>query len=249
MHADAVRQAEEPSISGVTVDIGPGDCPSAGSETAITDANGYYAFKGLAAGKYCLRIDPAHVSPNEAILMPGTWTFIPGSHENMTLRAISLTAHHTLPGQNFGWDYDNLPLVPTPTPLPLSPEFTLTINAYCRLGPNIKYDDYATELAGLSFPIVGRNLEDTWYFVRLMDNMRCWFAKQVGTASGDLSQFHVFFGPPCPPIPRPWNVPHMRIVPVAVPTQPANGPLPQAGRGIARISRKFVQPVVFCKIE
>ncbi|MGA2503787.1 MAG: hypothetical protein ABSG01_06820, partial [Anaerolineales bacterium] len=145
--------------------------------------------------------------------------------------------------------YDNLPLVPTPTPLPLSPEFTLTINAYCRLGPNIKYDDYATELAGLSFPIVGRNLEDTWYFVRLMDNMRCWFAKQVGTASGDLSQFHVFFGPPCPPIPRPWNVPHMRIVPVAVPTQPANGPLPQAGRGIARISRKFVQPVVFWKIE
>jgi hypothetical protein len=116
----------------------------------------------------------------------------------MTFRAISLTAHHTLPGQNFGWDYDNLPLVPTPTPLPLSPEFTLTINAYCRLGPNIKYDDYATELAGLSFPIVGRNLEDTWYFVRLMDNMRCWFAKQVATASGDLSQLHVFY---CPPLP------------------------------------------------
>jgi hypothetical protein len=195
---DGIRQADEPGIPGVTVDIGVGDCPNSGSASAVTDANGYYVFDGMTAGKYCLRIDPAHGGPNEPILMPGIWTYIPGGHENMTFRLITLTANHTLPGVDFGWDFANLPQLPTPTPVPQNPEFTLTINAYCRLGPDVLYGDYSTELKGQTFPIVGRNLDDTWYFVRLKNDMRCWFAKQVGTASGDLSQLHIFYGPPLP---------------------------------------------------
>lgn len=174
------------------------DCPSAGLASVVTDANGYYVFDGMIAGKYCLRIDPTHGGPNEPILMPGIWTYIPSGHENMAFRLITLTANHTLPGVDFGWDFANLPQVPTPTPVPLNPEFTLTINAYCRLGPDVLYGDYSTELKGQTFPIVGRNLDDTWYFVRLKNDMRCWFAKQVGTATGDLSQLHVFYGPPLP---------------------------------------------------
>jgi hypothetical protein len=200
VHADAVRQADEPGIPGVVVDIGPGDCPSAGLATAVTDANGYYHFVDLPAGKYCLRIDSAHNPTNAAILLPGSWTVVPGGHEGMTFRAITLTAATTLFGQDFGWDYDNLPQVGTPTPVPAAqpPNFTLTINANCRLGPDKKYDVITSAPAGQSYPIVGRDIDGNWYYVQLMQAVRCWFAKNVGTTNGDVSGLQVFYGPLLP---------------------------------------------------
>jgi hypothetical protein len=188
VHADAIRQVDEPGIPDVVVDIGPGDCPSAGLATAITDANGYYVFTDLPAGKYCLRIDPDHGSPNEAILLPGSWTFIPSGHEGMTFRAITLTANHTLPGQDFGWDFDNLPVA-----------FTLSINAYCRYGPDIKYEAVDSALAGRSFPITGRSADGLWYYVEWSEISHCWLSASTGTASGNLSNLRVFYGPPLPP--------------------------------------------------
>jgi len=202
VHADAIHQIEEPGIPGVVVDIGPGDCPSAGLATSVTDANGYYHFSDLAAGKYCLRVDPVHNPINAAILLPGVWTYIPSGHEGMTFRAITVSAAHTLAGEDFGWDFDNLPVQPTPTPtptvVPAQPIFTLTINAYCRMGPDIRYDKLTSYPAGRAFPIMGKSPDGLWYYAALTDIARCWFSASVGTASGDLSKLRTFYGPPLP---------------------------------------------------
>ena len=112
----------------------------------------------MTPGTYCLRIDPAHGGPNEPILMPGRWTYKPSGHEGMTFRRITLTANHTLPGVDFGWDYDNLPV-------PAVPEFTLDMNTYCRLGPDILYAKVATGMKGEKYPIIGTNPLRTWYLI------------------------------------------------------------------------------------
>ena len=187
VHADALRQVDEPGIPGVIVDIGPGDCPSAGLATSLTDENGYYSFTDLPAGKYCLRIDPDHGSPNEAVLIPGSWTVIPSGHEGMTFRAITLTANHTLPGQDFGWDFDNLPIA-----------FTLENNAYCRIGPDIKYEAQDFGLAGQTFMITGRSENGLWFYVDWLRSTHCWLSASMGTASGDWSGLRVYYGPPLP---------------------------------------------------
>ncbi len=214
IHADAVKQPGEPGIAGVTVDIGPGPCPSAGLATAETDVNGYYHFDGLSAGDYCLRIDPAHGSPNEAILMPGQWTVIPSGHEGMTFRAISLTANQTLPGQDFGWDFDEA--LPTPTLTPtltptftLEPTFTLTptlfpveppfltldVNANCRKAPWLQAEASAVGRKGESYHINGLSQDSDWLRVRYSAAFSCWMAKSTGKITGSLSNVQVIFMP------------------------------------------------------
>ncbi len=216
VHADKVKQAGEAGIAGITVDIGPGDCPSAGLATAVTDTNGYYYFSGLAAGKYCLRIDPDHGSPNEPLLMPGQWTVIPSGHEGMSFRAITLTANHTLPGQDFGWDYDEavptleptITLEPTftstftleptftPTLLPAEPPFlTLDVNAYCRKGPGPQFEAVTNGLAGKSYHIEAVSADDNWVRVRFDDTLRCWMGKGTGAIFGSLEQVPRVFVP------------------------------------------------------
>lgn len=191
VHADAIRQEGEPGIAGVAVDIGSGDCPSAGLATSLTDDNGYYFFTDLPAGKYCLRIDPEDGGMNQGILMPGSWTYIPSGHEGMTFRAITLTANHTLAGEDFGWDYDNLPA---------EPEFTLTENAYCRFGPDTNYEAVTSFPAGRSFPITGWSQDGLWYFIQYKETSHCWLPGSSGTASGDPARFSVFYGPPLPEV-------------------------------------------------
>ena len=205
VHADAVHQSDEPGIAGVVVDIGPGDCPSAGLAAAVTDANGYYVFNEMAAGKYCLRIDPAHDSSNESILMPGSWTVIPSGHEGMTFRAISLVANHTLPGQDFGWDYDDLPLTPTPTPTstltptststptPAELTFTPNINAYCRYGADKSFFSDEIAMKGTPYLMDGRNLANTWYRIMINPTKGCWVPASSGTPSGDPLRLRVLF--------------------------------------------------------
>jgi hypothetical protein len=186
VQADGILQADEQGIPGVTVDIGPGDCPSSGLATALTDLNGYYYFSGLTAGKYCLRIDPDHGSPNEAILLPGHWTVIPSGHEGMTFRAITLTSNHTLPSQDFGWDFDNLPMAYTPTPLPPL-TFTPNINAYCRFGADPSFPSTDIAMKGTAYLLDGRNLDSSWFRIMISAQRGCWVPAGAGSPSGDLT--------------------------------------------------------------
>ena len=53
VHADGIRQADEPGIKGVVVELGSGPCPSSGLYTAITNGKGFYTFKAQTPGEYC----------------------------------------------------------------------------------------------------------------------------------------------------------------------------------------------------
>jgi hypothetical protein len=192
VHADAVHQAYEPGIPGVTVTIGPGPCPSAGLAEVVTDENGYYHFDGLPAGDYCIRIDPTHDPDNEAILMPGSWTVIPSGHEGMTFRAITLGINQTLPGQDFGWDYDNLPLS---LKLPI---FTLTLNANCHQGPGDEYGISTYGLAGQGYHVSGRSEESDWFLIDFNDVLSCWVGSLTGDLSGELGKIPVVEAPAVP---------------------------------------------------
>jgi hypothetical protein len=64
----------EIGLPGVVMALGQGACPSAGLATTTTGPDGRYAFTGLAAGDYCVSIDPL-TEPNLSLLIPGTFTF------------------------------------------------------------------------------------------------------------------------------------------------------------------------------
>jgi hypothetical protein len=52
MDADGIHQPGEPFMTGITVNLGPGDCPSAITQSTLTDLNGLYTFPGLTPGKW-----------------------------------------------------------------------------------------------------------------------------------------------------------------------------------------------------
>jgi hypothetical protein len=198
IHADGERLAHEPGIPGVVVDLGLGDCPSSGYATSVTDYNGAYHFNNLPAGNYCLRIDPAHGSSNEAILMPGSWTKEPSGHEGMTFKAITIEPATTLPGQDFGWDYDNLPSPATPTPS--TPTFTLEQNANCRKGPSLLHEVVDNGMVGDAFPILGRDVDNNWLLVRFRGLVECWMGRATGISNVETWNLPIREGPPLPTI-------------------------------------------------
>jgi hypothetical protein len=113
--ADAIHQAGEPFMTGIIVNIGPGDCPVGGPFSGLTDGSGVYSISGLAPGKYCINVNAAGFAGPGA---SGHWTLIPSGHEGNTYRPVLLGAGEVLTGQDFAW-YQNgasPTLVPTPVP-------------------------------------------------------------------------------------------------------------------------------------
>jgi hypothetical protein len=73
-HANGHLDEMEPLIGDVAVRLGAGACPSTGlaeTTTIVTDLS--YSFTGLAAGTYCVSINPSE-EPNLSLLRPGIWT-------------------------------------------------------------------------------------------------------------------------------------------------------------------------------
>ncbi len=111
-------------------------------------------------------------------------------------------------GQDFGWEFDHPQAEPTNSPtlhlIPLAtlgvipPQFTLTMNANCRVGPDLRHQLVNSFPTGQTFPLIGRSADGLWYYIMLTGSGHCWFATSLGTASGDLSSLNVFYGPPLP---------------------------------------------------
>jgi hypothetical protein len=70
---DGVEAPDEPGIEGITIDLGLGACPSTGLVTTQTDSTGGYLFDGVAAGTYCVSVDPS-VGDNAVRLGQSNWT-------------------------------------------------------------------------------------------------------------------------------------------------------------------------------
>ncbi|MGB7540024.1 MAG: SdrD B-like domain-containing protein [Anaerolineales bacterium] len=96
----------ETGWAGVTLHIGSGACPAAGTATAVTDASGNYRFDGLAAGTYCVFYSPL-TDGNDAILIPGGPTY-PERGEAGALQTVVLGAGEEKE-VNFGfaWQFFN----------------------------------------------------------------------------------------------------------------------------------------------
>ncbi len=99
--ADGQLRRDEPPLAGVHVALHRGPCP--GGEllaTAVTDAEGHYAFEALPTGSYCVTVDAA-AAPNAAILGAGRWTYpaLDTGYATVTLRDVNARAY-----AYFGWD-------------------------------------------------------------------------------------------------------------------------------------------------
>ena len=181
-------------MSDVTVAIGPGDCPT-GLHTgqATTDVNGVYTISDLIPGQYCIEVDAAMFA---GLSSNGHWTLVPSGHEGKTYRSVTLAAGQSLTGQDFGW-YEFKGPTPTPTPVP-GFFFMPSINVNCHIGPGLFFDTLDVAMKGMSYPIDGRNAENTWFRIMLNPNKGCWVLESTGLASGDLSRLRVLLSPPTP---------------------------------------------------
>ncbi len=214
--ADGVRQAGEPGIPGVQVDLHWGGCATPAVANVLTDATGQYEFAGLLAfGSYCVAIRPLN-PPNDSVLLPGEWTFPFGLSGPDAFANATVVEGTLLTDKDFGWDYQ-FGAAPTPTPVasatptPVaasSPKFVFDKNAFCRKGPSTVFSDVTGMTAGETVDILGRNEEfGLWYFVEWKKfNVKCWVSASTGHTLGDLTGLPVMVSPPTPtPTPVPNN--------------------------------------------
>ena len=206
--ADAIHEGGEPFMAGITVNIGPGDCPSGGPMSTTTDVNGAYTFTGLVPGKYCINVNAASFAGPAAT---GHWTLLPSGHEGNTYRAILLGPGQNLTGQDFAW-YQNTGPTPTPTavasftptevatltPTPVGLFFTPGINVNCHLGPALIFDTLDVAMKGTRYLLDGQNREKTWYRIMFSQVKGCWVLANTGTVSGDVSGLRILVSPPTP---------------------------------------------------
>ena len=218
--ADAIHQPGEPFMTGITVNIGPGDCPSGGPFSGVTDGSGAYTISGLAPGKYCINVNAASfVGPGGT----GHWTMFPSGHEGNTYRPALLGAGQVLTGQDFAWY--QFAGGPTPTPIPSDtptqiPTFTPTlipsdtptavelsfipnINVNCHLGPGLIFETIDVAMKNTIYPLDGRNGENTWFRIMMSRNRGCWVLQNTGSTTGDLSLLRVLISPPTPTFTQP----------------------------------------------
>jgi hypothetical protein len=90
-------------------------------------------------------------------------------------------------------------LLPSLTPTPASPIFTLNENAFCRKGPNTSFPDITAIPKGGTVDIQGVSEDGFWYFVFWKDfNVKCWVAAPAGQTRGNMSGVRVLAGPNTP---------------------------------------------------
>ncbi len=102
-NGDGKRDANEPLIAGVIVQIGVGQCPANALAVTTSAANQpTYKFENLDAGDYCISIDAA--SPqNAAVLGTGEWT-VPQRAQGVITDNVKLRRADKL-NVDFGWNF------------------------------------------------------------------------------------------------------------------------------------------------
>ena len=174
-----------PVFPGIRVHLGSGLCPGQPLLDMLSDASGQFIFPGDQPGSYCLWVD-ASEPDNAAILGIGSWVPQQGSPGNpLYYQEISLAAGQTISDLGFAWYRSLFYFVPK-------------MNAYCRSGPDKSFSQASLAMQDQSYLIDGRNADDTWYFLRLTDQVECWVPADAGKASGDTSGVRVMLSQPTP---------------------------------------------------
>lgn len=222
--ANGIREPGEPGIAGVQVDLHFGGCATASVASLLTDANGQYTFDGLLAfGSYCVAVRPLN-PPNDAILIPGDWTYPPSVSGGDAFANAEVDSGTILTDKDFGWDYQFLPIFGDPSPTPVAsptlvsasaaPKFVFDKNAFCRKGPGVNYSDVTAISAGETVDILGTSPDNQWFHIYWAKfNAKCWVAISTGHSIGDLLNIPILTPPATPvpttipstPIPTPTN--------------------------------------------
>jgi hypothetical protein len=90
------------------------------------------------------------------------------------------------------------------TPTPVAYYFIPRFNSNCRSGPNLIFNSIALAMEGQSYPIDGRNRENTWLYLMINPQLGCWVPLENGSPSADTHGVRVLADIPTPtftPIP------------------------------------------------
>ncbi len=104
--ANGLREISEPGINGITVSLKRENCAVSDSAQTQTDSEGVFSFAELAAGTYCIQIDPNN-SMNAGPLGNGTWTFGAETSDGTLVEVPDDASNVEL---SFGWDFVDLPV-------------------------------------------------------------------------------------------------------------------------------------------
>jgi hypothetical protein len=128
--SNGIIDAGEVGLSGVSVNLGSGPCPSSIISNVETNADGMYAFGDLTPGTYCVSIDS---TANSGALGAGGWSSPAVSPGGLIGATVDVQAGQVISSVNFGWDRGaGVPVgeEASPTPEPTQePEVTATPEA------------------------------------------------------------------------------------------------------------------------
>ncbi len=91
----------EVGLSGVSVNLGSGPCPSTLISSIDANADGMYAFGDLTPGTYCVSIDS---TANTGVLGAGGWSSPAVSPGGLIGATVDVQAGQVISSVNFGWD-------------------------------------------------------------------------------------------------------------------------------------------------
>ena len=88
----------------------------------------------------------------------------------------------------------------TPTPTPDEAMVYISENTNCRTGPKDVYDLIHTYMAGEMTDIIGKNQEETFWYVQDQEGgfLKCWLWGKYATPSGNTADLPIFTAAPTP---------------------------------------------------
>jgi len=194
MAANGVFEEGEPGLEGVTARLAEGPCPGIDTgSTAVSAADGSYAFSGLAAGTYCVSVN-ALGDGNDLVLIPGGWTDPAGGGEPIR-QEVTLAPGADNLEVHFGWDYQFLP-----SPGASEPMVKALQNAHCRYGPDREaWDDMAFLMEGETTIVEGRLADNSWFYVQNPAGSGfCWISSGVLELIGPVLDTDIVAAPALP---------------------------------------------------
>jgi hypothetical protein len=98
----------------------------------------------------------------------------------------------------------------TATPWFNPPIFISNENAFCRSGPGPLYSQVSLAMSATPYSIVGRNLDSTYYDIRVSSQAECWVLGSVGLTEGSVVALPVMIIPPTATSTPPPNCPQYK---------------------------------------
>ena len=92
----------------------------------------------------------------------------------------------------------SIPTQILPTSTPTGTFFVTTTGANCRSGPSQAYSILTTVPAGAYIVLVGRNNDNSWWYVQVNPSLDCWISKVVGYTTGNPGGVPMVAAPPLP---------------------------------------------------